>query len=100
MYLESTDSSGRTDPFRIVPETVRTSREAWYAAKKSVPLEQAAGMVAGESVIPYPPGIPVLYPGERITKDVLACLQSVRRAGYPLHGPDDPTMDRLLVLSE
>lgn len=48
---------------------------------KDVPVQQAAGRVCAEQVTPYPPGIPVLLPGERITRPVLDYLVSGVRAG-------------------
>lgn len=55
----------------IDPEVVVSPQEAFYAQKKSVPLEESEGFVCSEFVMCYPPGIPILAPGERITKEIL-----------------------------
>ncbi|MCD7830100.1 MAG: amino acid decarboxylase, partial [Clostridiales bacterium] len=54
-----------------------TPREALFAPKEAVPLERAAGAVAGEEVAPYPPGVPVVAPGEEIEKKVLSYLREI-----------------------
>ena len=98
--------SGNTDTAAWRPERVLqirpvvncSPREAWYGEKEKVLLEQCAGMTAAESVIPYPPGIPVLYPGERITPALLEQLQYIKKAGIPLHGPADPDLITLQIL--
>lgn len=54
-----------------------TPREALFATKEAVPLERAAGAVAGEEVAPYPPGVPVVAPGEEIEKKVLSYLREI-----------------------
>lgn len=83
---------------QIRPVVNCSPREAWYGEKEKVLLEQCSGKTAAESVIPYPPGIPVLYPGERITPALLEQLQYIRKAGIPLHGPADPELITLQTL--
>ena len=61
-----------------VPERVCAVRQAWFAPHRSVPLAQAAGRVCARSVTPYPPGVPLLYPGERIRQVHIEFL----RAGW------------------
>ena len=46
-------------------------QQAFYSEKKSVPIEESNGMICGEFVMCYPPGIPILAPGEKITSDIL-----------------------------
>jgi arginine/lysine/ornithine decarboxylase len=53
------------------PKFVITPRDAWYAPKRVVPLADSVGEVSGESVMIYPPGIPLVIPGERITEATL-----------------------------
>lgn len=83
----------------IAPQVICSPREAWYAGKESVPLEKSAGRVSAESVIPYPPGIPVLYPGERITDGLLHYICRLRDAQTPLHGLSDRSLQTIRVLS-
>ncbi len=59
------------------PERVLTPRQALFAPRRSLPLEQAEGQVAVAQVAPYPPGIPVVAPGERLDKKTIAYLTQI-----------------------
>lgn len=65
-----------------------------------VPLEQAAGRIAAEMVIPYPPGIPVLLPGERISTAKQQLLLQLRAHKAKCQGVADPSLDSVLAISE
>ncbi len=80
-------------------EQVLTPREAYFAPSRPVPLAQAAGMVAAEAVIPYPPGIPVLLPGEIISAVKLECLREGLAAGMHLRGVTDASLRTLRVVA-
>lgn len=58
------------------PELAATPRESFYASTYEVLLEEARGEVAGEMICPYPPGIPVLYPGELISAEIIQLLKA------------------------
>ncbi len=75
------------------PEIVLTPREAFMGTTEVVPLQRAVGRVAAEVVAPYPPGVPLLCPGERITREVVVELENLKRWEIPFHGPVDPTLD-------
>ncbi|MCL6522790.1 MAG: DegT/DnrJ/EryC1/StrS family aminotransferase [Firmicutes bacterium] len=81
------------------PEVAVLPREAWFAAAERVELEAARGRVAAETVTSYPPGIPIVSPGERISGDVLDFLVTVREAGLRLSGPADPSLRTIRVLA-
>lgn len=81
-----------------VPKVVRSPRDAYYMKKESVPLEKASGRIAGELVAPYPPGIPVLCPGERITEPLIGYLKDCAARNCVLHGPLDETLQTIRVL--
>lgn len=55
----------------VEPKSVISPREAYYAEKRQVPLDKAVGEVCGESIMIYPPGIPLAIPGERLTKQII-----------------------------
>ena len=78
---------------------VASPQYAFYAPKKSVPLRQSEGMVCSEFVMCYPPGIPILAPGERITKDILDYIEFAKEKGCSMTGPEDPDILRLNVLA-
>jgi arginine/lysine/ornithine decarboxylase len=87
------NSAGLTaDVLAVRPETVLTPREAFFAADEAVPLRQASGRVAAEAITPYPPGIPLVMPGERLDDDVIELLSALRDAGNPISA-SDPTME-------
>ena len=65
------DRAGMLSQEYIDPKVVATPQEAFYAPKESLPLEQTAGRICSEFVMCYPPGIPILAPGEEITEDIL-----------------------------
>ncbi len=95
-----TDSNGLLSQEYIDPEVVTSPQEAFYAAKKSMPLAESAGMVCSEFVMCYPPGIPILAPGERITQDILDYIEYARVKGCSLTGPEDPAILNINVLEE
>jgi arginine/lysine/ornithine decarboxylase len=77
-----------------------TPRAAFFAAARTVPLAEAAGEVAAELVTPYPPGIPVLAPGEVITADKIAYLVRGGAHGMYVRGPADPSLATIQVVAQ
>ncbi|MFE0560218.1 aminotransferase class I/II-fold pyridoxal phosphate-dependent enzyme [Paenibacillus sp. NPDC058910] len=67
---------------------------------ESVPLEKSAGRKAAEMVIPYPPGIPILYPGEEISAGMKQRLLALRNAGAKCQGISDPALETIVVYKE
>ena len=67
--------------------------------KKSLPLRETEGMVCSEFVMCYPPGIPILAPGERITKEILNYIEYAKAKGCSMTGPEDPDILHLNVLA-
>jgi arginine/lysine/ornithine decarboxylase len=92
------DTGLLADLLAVRPATVLTPREAFFAADTAVPLAQAAGRIATEAITPYPPGIPLVMPGERLDDDVIALLLALRRAGNPISA-SDPMLDAVRVVS-
>lgn len=83
-----------------LPELVLLPRDAFYAPTEVVPLAESAGRVAAESVMVYPPGIPILMPGERISEANLLYIREHIEAGLPVQGPEDRTLQVLRVVRE
>lgn len=83
----------------IQPENVMTPREAFYAPKRQVPIEQSDGMICAELVMCYPPGIPILTPGERITRDIIEYILFAKEKGCSLQGTVDPTVSNINILA-
>lgn len=72
----------------VRPETVLTPREAFFAPCENLPLADAAGRIAAEAITPYPPGIPLVMPGERLSPDIVGVLAELRSAGNPISASD------------
>ena len=79
-------------------EQVCSPREAFFARSHAVPLAASTGEVAAELVVPYPPGIPVLIPGERITATKIAYLAEITRRGASVRGPADSRLATVRVV--
>lgn len=73
-------------------------REAFFAVSETLPLPQTSDRICSEIVCPYPPGIPVLMPGEVITKAVLDYLQQIQAMGGFISGCNDTSLKTLKVL--
>jgi arginine/lysine/ornithine decarboxylase len=80
-------------------EQVLTPSEAFFAPAKHVPLRKATGRVAAEMVSPYPPGIPRVLPGERITAAHVQYFEAGLRAGFFVMDPSDMTLRTLRVVA-
>ncbi len=94
------DSSGLLSQEYIAPEVVKSPQEAFYASKKSLPIQETEGLVCSEFVMCYPPGIPILAPGERITREILDYIEYAREKGCSMTGPEDADIRKLNVLTE
>ncbi|HEX6021698.1 MAG TPA: amino acid decarboxylase [Solirubrobacter sp.] len=80
-------------------EVVTPPREAFLGESESIAVDDAIGRVSAEAIAGYPPGIPVLLPGERITEDVIDYLRSLQSVGARLHGASDPAFQTMRVLA-
>lgn len=80
------------------PKMIVSPRDAFYSHKKSIPLEESAGEIAGEMVMAYPPGIPVIAMGERITKDIIEYIKLLKEQKCQLQGTADPYVNTIMVL--
>ena len=95
----------RKDPARLLkteyiePIVDATPKEAFYANKKSLPLENCVGETAAEFLMCYPPGIPILAPGERVTREILNYIRYAKKKGCQITGPEDMTIQRLQVIA-
>ncbi len=80
------------------PEIVVSPRDAYYSSKKPVRLEESIGCVSGESIMAYPPGIPLVTPGEMITREIVEYAKMLKAEKCMLQGTQDPYVDTILVL--
>jgi lysine decarboxylase len=86
-------------PAALLPDVVVAPREAFLGEAERLDVDTAVGRVSAESIAGYPPGIPALLPGERITAEVVAYLRELHAAGARLHGASDPEFHTITVLA-
>jgi lysine decarboxylase len=75
-------------------------REAFFGLTETVPVAQAVGRISAELVAPYPPGVPVLAPGELVTTEALAALTEARADGVRIAYAADARLATLEVLAQ
>ncbi|NLO97805.1 MAG: aminotransferase class I/II-fold pyridoxal phosphate-dependent enzyme [Peptococcaceae bacterium] len=98
LYLK--DKTGMLDYEYINPQVVITPQKAFYARKKSVPIKKSAGCISGEFVMAYPPGIPILAPGERITPEIIDYIIYAKAKGSFLTGTEDMAVENIRIVEE
>ena len=94
------DGTGMFSQEYISPQVEVSPQSAFYAQKELLPLRAAEGRICGEFVMCYPPGIPILAPGEQITAHILDYIEYAKEKGCSLTGPEDPAVRSLNVLKE
>jgi lysine decarboxylase len=88
-----------TAAWTVRPQTVLAPREAFFAPNETVAADKAVGRISAELVAPYPPGVPVLAPGELITAEALAALREVAADGGRIAYAADPALGTFQVLT-
>ncbi|MGN1110260.1 MAG: aminotransferase class I/II-fold pyridoxal phosphate-dependent enzyme [Oscillospiraceae bacterium] len=96
--LYSRSPVGLFDHEYINPIVELPPQDAFYGEQESLPLDETDGRVCAEFVMCYPPGIPILAPGERITKDILDYIKYAKEKGCNLTGCRDMKVERLEVV--
>lgn len=94
------DNSGMYTQEYIEPRVAVSPQSAFYAEKESMPLAETEGRICSEFVMCYPPGIPILAPGEEITAEILEYIVYAKEKGCSMTGPEDAAIERLNVLKE
>jgi lysine decarboxylase len=89
---------GANPPAAFEHETAVPMRDAFLGPSAAVPVDEAIGRISCESIAGYPPGVPSLLPGERVTDAVVAYLRALVAAGARLHGASDPAFQTVRVL--
>lgn len=84
--------------YSVEPSTVLAPRAAFFAPADAVPVAEAVGRVCAELIAPYPPGIPVLAPGELITEATLGALLRARDNGVRIAYAADPSLATVRVV--
>lgn len=92
------DKTGLLTQEYIEPMVEVTPQEAFYAQKESVAIKDSVGRICSEFVMCYPPGIPIIAPGERITEKIVEYIYYAKKKGCSMTGPEDANIERLNVL--
>lgn len=86
-------------PLPEIPSAVVSPREAFYDETKSVLLAEAEGEISAEMIMAYPPGIPIICPGERISREIIDYVNILKSEDAILQGTEDPDVTRIKVLT-
>lgn len=81
-----------------IPVKALSPREAFYNEKKSVKIDDSIGKICGEYIIPYPPGICLVSPGEIITKEVIDYILVCNQKGMSISGMKDPSLGYIQII--
>lgn len=98
--LHKTDKAGLFDHEYINPKIILGPQEAFYSDKVSLPIDRSGGRICGEFVMCYPPGIPILAPGEMITEDILKYIAYAKEKGCFMTGTEDMNIRYINVVEE
>jgi lysine decarboxylase len=83
--------------WRVEPEVVVTPRQAFFSDRRRIRLSDAVGEVSAEQFCPYPPGVPLLAPGERVTQESVDAIIAAGRVGRVAYS-SDPTLETIEVI--
>ncbi|MGL4798871.1 MAG: aminotransferase class I/II-fold pyridoxal phosphate-dependent enzyme [Cellulosilyticaceae bacterium] len=98
--LYGKDKTGMLNHEYINPLVEMTPQEAFYAEKLSIPIEESVGEICSEFVMCYPPGIPILAPGEGITAEIIAYINYAKAKGCFMTGTEDPEIKRINIVKQ
>lgn len=96
--LYKKDGTKMFDHEYINPQVVMAPQEAFYAKKRSIPIEESENKICSEFVMCYPPGIPILAPGERITREILDYINYAKVKGCSLTGTEDEKIEFINIV--
>jgi arginine decarboxylase len=83
-----------------IPESVLTPRDAFNSLTISIPVEDSVGLISAEFLMAYPPGIPILCPGEIITQEIVDYVKALKAANLYVQGTEDPEVNRIKIVSD
>ena len=90
--LPPTPSHPHPQPLTLTP------RQAYFAPGTTINFNHSAGQISQETICPYPPGIPLIFPGQTITTEAITYLQAVQALGGQISGASDPTLTKIRVV--
>ena len=87
-----------TAVWRVEPEVAMTPRDAYFAPRRRIALADAAGEISAEQFTPYPPGVPLIAPGERVTAELIEAVHIAGRTGRVAYS-SDPTLATIEIVA-
>ena len=98
--LYKRDKTGMIESEYISPKVIHAPQKAFYAEKQACPLHEAADRICTEFVMCYPPGIPILAPGELITKEIIDYIDYAKEKNCTLLGTEDINTEKINVMKD
>ncbi len=83
-----------------IPEMVQIPRESFFSKKTRKHLKDAIGNISGEFIMAYPPGIPIICPGERISEEIIDYVEDLKEAGLSVQGLEDANLENINIIEE
>lgn len=98
--IAATVNSGKIKEFSLppMPPMAMTPRKAFFAKSTRTNFKDSVGKVSAEMIAPYPPGIPVIYPGEVITEEIYEFISEAIKDGRHIHGFSDKSMETIKII--
>ena len=96
--VESQDCGKKNQRYELKPETVMSIADGWEQADKKISLEDSVGRISGEYIYLYPPGIPFVVPGEKISQEVVNLVKRYQKCGYSVQGMADQNCKEIRVV--
>jgi arginine decarboxylase len=96
--LEHNQKQNSNISYPSLPKALLSPRDAYFSSYRAVDLKEATGKVAAEMIAPYPPGVPLICPGEVFTEDVVAYIQELRANEIKWQGPADGTLQKVRII--
>ena len=96
--VESQDCGKKNQRYELKPETVMSIADGWEQADKKISLEDSVGRISGEYIYLYPPGIPFVVPGEKISQEVVDLVKRYQKCGYSVQGMVDQNCKEIRVV--
>ena len=96
--VESQDCGKKNQGYELKTETVMSIADGWEQADKKISLEDSVGRISGEYIYLYPPGIPFVVPGEKISQEVVGLVKRYQKCGYSVQGMADQNCKEIRVV--
>lgn len=98
--IAATVNTGKIKEFSLppMPPIAMTPRKAFFAKSTRTNFKDSVGKVSAEMIAPYPPGIPVIYPGEVITEEIYEFISEAIKDGRHIHGFSDKSMETIKII--